>query len=372
MYQQAVQFAQAKMNKNIIEDDRQGHFSREKWQALGQMGLLGLTISEEYGGLGLDALSSAYLLEGFGYGCKDAGLFLSMGAHLWAVAMPIFLYGSEEQKRSFLPRLCSGEWVGAHAISEPQAGSDAMSMETSVRLEDSSYILNGRKTFVTNAPMADFFLVFATSNRALGFAAINAFLLPRDTPGLKIENKTEKMGTRTSPMADITFLNCCVPATNRLGKENMGFRIFSRIMQWERGFILAPYIGSMQRQLEDCIDYANQRTQFKKRLSANQAISTKIVDMHLRLESARMLLYKAGWAFDHADPALPSSLAKLSISESAIQTFLDAIQVFGGYGYTTDYEIERFLRDAIGAKIYSGTSEMQKMLIANELGLKTR
>ena len=372
MYRQAIQFARAKMNSNIIEDDRLGHFSREKWLAIGQMGLLGLTISEDYGGLDLDALSGAYLLEGFGYGCKDAGLFLSMGAHLWAVTLPVFMYGSDEQKRSFLPKLCSGEWVGAHAISEPQAGSDAMSMETSARLEGDMYILNGRKTFVTNAPVADFFLVFATTNRSMGFAAINAFLLERSTPGLQIESKTEKMGTRTSPMADIIFQDCHIPISQRLGKANMGFRIFSRIMQWERGFILAPFIGRMQRQLEDCIEYANRRTQFKQVLAANQAISSKIVDMHLRLESARLLLYKAAWAFDHDDPALSSSSAKLAISEGAIQTFLDAIQIFGGYGYTTDYEIERFLRDAIGAKIYSGTSEMQKMLIANELGLRTR
>ncbi|MHB8134429.1 MAG: acyl-CoA dehydrogenase family protein [Anaerolineaceae bacterium] len=372
MYQQAVSFAQSKMNKNLIEEDRESHFSREKWHALGQMGLLGLTIPEEYGGLGLDPLTSAYTLEGFGYGCKYAGIFLSLGAHLWAVETPILLYGNGFQKSQFLPKLASGEWVGAHAISEPDAGSDAMSMDTRAEFNGDFYILNGRKTFVTNAPVADFFLIFATTNKKYGFAGINAFLLEKNTPGLSVESKTEKMGTRTSLMSDITFTNCKVSKENLLGKPNMGFRIFSRIMQWERALILAPFIGSMQRQLEECIQYANQRQQFTKRLSENQAISHKIVDMHNRLEAARLFLYKAAWAFENDDPALPSSVAKLWISESAIQTYLDAIQIFGGYGYTTDFEIERSLRDAIGTKLYSGTSEMQKMIIAQQLGLKTQ
>ena len=371
MYQQAVAFAQSKLNKDLIQEDQESIFSSEKWRSLGQMGLLGLTIPEEFGGLGLDPLTSAYTLEGFGYGCKSAGVFLSLGAHIWAVETPILLYGNENQKNSYLPKLCSGEWVGAHAISEPEAGSDAMSMDTRAELKDDYYFLNGRKTFVTNAPVADFFLVFATTNKKYGFAGINAFLIEKNTQGLSVKTKTHKMGTRTSPMSDVTFDNCKVPKENLLGKPNMGFRIFSRIMQWERALILAPFIGSMQRQLEECVQYANQRQQFKKTLSENQSISQKIVDMHVRLEAARLFLYKAAWSFENDDPALPSSVAKLWISESAILTYLDAIQIFGGYGYTTDYEIERYLRDAIGTKLYSGTSEMQKMIIAQQLGLKT-
>ena len=233
---------------------------------------------------------------------------------MWAVETPILLYGNKFQKREFLPKLASGEWVGAHAISEPDAGSDAMSMDTRAELNGDFYVLNGRKTFVTNAPVADFFLIFATTNKKYGFAGINAFLLEKGTPGFSVETKTEKMGTRTSPMSDITFTNCKVSKENLLGKPNMGFRIFSRIMQWERALILAPFIGSMQRQLEECIQYANQRQQFKKRLSENQAISHKIVDMHNRLEAARLFLYKAAWAFENDDPALPSSWRKRSTS----------------------------------------------------------
>ena len=371
MYSQAVRFAQQKLNQKLVEDDSSETFSYEKWRELGQMGMLGLHIPEKYGGLELDTLSCAYTLEGFGYGCKDNGIFLSMGAHLWAVETPVLLYGNEQQKEKYLPRLSSGTWVGAHAISEPQSGSDAMAMDTAAEKLNDGFILNGRKTFVTNAPVADFFLIFATTNKKHGFAAVNAFLVEKGTPGLSVESKTSKMGTRTSPMADVVLDNCRIPQENLLGKANMGFRIFSRIMQWERALILAPFIGAMQRQIEECIDYANNRRQFGKRLAANQSISSKVVDMHVRLEAARMLLYKAAWSFDNNDPALPSSIAKLCISESAVKTFLDAIQVFGGYGYTTDFEIERNLRDAIGAKLYSGSTEMQKMLIAAEIGLKT-
>ncbi|PKO13668.1 MAG: acyl-CoA dehydrogenase [Chloroflexi bacterium HGW-Chloroflexi-10] len=372
LYQQAGDFARAKMNRNLIEEDQSAIFSLEKWRACGQMGLLGLHIPEEYGGLGLDPITCAYTLEGFGYGCKENGIFLSMGAHLWAVETPILLYGNEDQKQKYLPKLSSGEWVGAHAISEPESGSDAMSMSTNVTIDGDFAILNGRKTFVTNAPSADLFIVFATGSKKHGFAAINCFVIEKGTPGLSVETKTSKMGTRTSHMADVILENCRIPLENRIGKANLGYQIFSRIMMWERALILAPFIGTMQRQMEECIAYANQRQQFGKQLAAYQTISSKIVEMQVRLEAARMLLYKAAWSFEHADPGMPSSIAKLWISESAVQTFLDAIQIFGGYGYTIDYEIERNLRDAIGAKLYSGTTEMQKMLIATHLGLKTK
>lgn len=371
LYQQAAQFARTKLNQSIIEDDQNQQFSIARWKACGEMGLFGLTIPEKFGGLELDTLTSAFMLEGFGYGCKENGLFLSMGAHLWAVATPILLYGSEELKLTYLPKLASGEWVGAHAISEPQAGSDAMAMSTHVDFEEDYAILNGRKTFVTNATDADLFLVFATGNKKHGFAAISGFVIEKGTPGLSVESKASKMGTRTSPMADVVFDNCRVPLKNLLGKKNLGFKIFTRIMQWERGLILAPFIGAMQREMERCVEYANQREQFGKRLAQNQAISSKIVDMKIRIEAAKLLLYKAAWDLDHGDARLSSSITKLWTSDSAVHTFMDALQVLGGYGYTTEFEIERHLRDAIGSKLYSGTTEMQKMIIANEIGLKT-
>ncbi|MEN4012673.1 MAG: acyl-CoA dehydrogenase family protein [Chloroflexota bacterium] len=372
LYQQAIEFAKKKMNKNLIEEDRNEVFSREKWQACADLGLMGMIIPEKYGGLGLDALTVARVMDGFGYGCQDTSIFLSIGAHIWAVQMPILLFGSEEIKQKYLPRLVSGEWVGAHAISEPSAGSDAMAMNTTAVKDGDFYILNGSKTFVTNAPVADLFVAFATINKKYGFAGVTCFAFERNTPGISVESKMEKMGSRTSPMSDVVFRDARIPLSNVIGAPSGGSRIFSRIMFWERALILAPFLGAMQRQIEECVQYANDRVQFGKRLSAYQSISGKIVDMQVRLESARILLYKAAWDLEHGDATMPASIAKLVTSDAAVQTFLDAIQVFGGYGYTTDFEIERHLRDAIGTRIYSGTSEMQKMIIANTIGLKTQ
>lgn len=372
LYHQAIEFAQKKMNKNLIEEDRHEVFSREKWQACADLGLMGMIVPEQYGGLGLDALTVARVMDGFGYGCRDTSIFLSIGAHIWAVQMPILLFGSEEMKQKYLPKLVSGEWVGAHAISEPSAGSDAMSMNTTAVKDGDFYILNGSKTFVTNAPVADLFVAFATINKKYGFAGVTCFAFERDTPGVSVESKMEKMGSRTSPMSDVVFRDARIPARNVIGAPSGGSRIFSRIMFWERALILAPFLGAMQRQIEECVKYANDRVQFGKRLSAYQAISGKIVDMQVRLESARLLLYKAAWDLEYGDATMPASIAKLVTSDAAVQTFLDAIQVFGGYGYTTDFEIERHLRDAIGTRIYSGTTEMQKMIIANTIGLKTQ
>ncbi len=372
LYHQAIEFAQKKMNKNLIEEDRHEVFSREKWRACADLGLMGMIVPEQYGGLGLDALTVARVMDGFGYGCRDTSIFLSIGAHIWAVQMPILLFGSEEIKQKYLPKLVSGEWVGAHAISEPSAGSDAMSMNTTAVKDGDFYILNGSKTFVTNAPVADLFVAFATINKKYGFAGVTCFAFERDTPGVSVESKMEKMGSRTSPMSDVVFRDARIPARNVIGAPSGGSRIFSRIMFWERALILAPFLGAMQRQIEECVKYANDRVQFGKRLSAYQAISGKIVDMQVRLESARLLLYKAAWDLEHGDATMPASIAKLVTSDAAVQTFLDAIQVFGGYGYTTDFEIERHLRDAIGTRIYSGTTEMQKMIIANTIGLKTQ
>lgn len=370
LYEQAVSFAQKKMNKELIEADKTGHFSRERWRDLANLGVMGLNIPEEYGGSGLDAVTVAHVLEGLGYGCKDLGFFLSLGAHMWAVQMPVLLFGSEAMKNAFLPKLVSGEWVGAHAISEPEAGSDAMSMTTHAETDGDSYLINGRKTFVTNAPVCDFIVTFATLNNRRGFAAVTAFALEKDTPGVSIEPHTDKMGTRTSPMSDIIFDNVRVPIANRIGNEYQGYKIFSKVMHWERALILAPFLGAMQRQIEECVKYANERVQFGKRLSNYQAITGKIVDMQVRLEAARMLIYKSAYILNHGDATMASSVAKLYTSDAAVQTFMDALQIFGGYGFSTEFEIERQLRDALGAKIYSGTSEMQKVLISTQLGLK--
>jgi alkylation response protein AidB-like acyl-CoA dehydrogenase len=371
LYENAVEFAREKLNGNMIEADRCHEFSRQKWQDCADFGLFGMPVPEAYGGLGMDTLTVARTLVGIGYGSKDHGLFLSTGAHLWAVETPLLLFASEAQKQAWLPKLVSGEWIGAHAASEPSAGSDIMGMVSRCEADGDHYILNGRKTWVTNAPVADVFIIFATVNPKLGFAGITGFFVEKDTPGLSLDQLSDKMGTRTSPMCDVVLDNVRVPVANRIGPVGLGYKIFSRIMQWERALIVAPIIGSMRRQMEESIHYANEREQFGKRLAANQYISGKIVDMQVRTEIAELLVYKAACQLDRGDATMASSIAKLWTTDAALQTYLDAVQIFGGYGYTTDFEIERQLRDVIGAKIYSGTTEMQKMLIATMLGLKT-
>ena len=284
LYDQAVEFGQKRMNHDLARNDREEIFPRDKWQACAEMGIFGLPVPEEYGGLGQNALTCARTMEGLGYGSRDLGFFLAIGAHVWAVEMPILLYGSDELKQKYLPKLASGEWVGCHAMSEPGSGSDAMSMNTRADLDGEEYVLNGRKTFATNAPEADLFVTFATVNKKMGFAAVTAFVVERNTPGVSVEKRVEKMGSHTAPMADVVFEDVRIPMGNRIGKANLGWKIFNRIMQWERGLILAPYLGAMQRQVEDCVRYANQRRQFGKPLAAYQAVTDKIVEMQFGLE----------------------------------------------------------------------------------------
>lgn len=370
LHQNAISFSRSKLGGELISQDRNSIFDRKKWVTCAEVGLLGLPLPEEFGGANLDPLTCAFVLEGVGYGCKDNGLLLSIGAQLWAVEIPILLFGNQEQKNRYLPKLCSGEWIGAHATTEPDSGSDAMSLSTKAVIDGGDYIINGRKSFITNGPCADVFLTFATLNKKQGYTSITAFLIERSTPGVKVGPQVEKMGTKTSPMSDIVFENCRVSAANRLGPEKFGAKIFSTIMKWERSLILAPFLGAIKRQIEDCVVYANERKQFGKRLSGFQSVTNRIVEMHIRLEAAKLLLYKAAWSIARNDTLGPSSTAKIWTSEAAVQTFLDAIQIFGGYGYASEFEIERYLRDAVASRIYSGTSDIHRMVIAAEIGLK--
>ena len=365
-----TRFASRHLNEVLIENERNHVFNQAGWKKCGQFGIQGLPVPAEYGGLGADALTTVGALERLGYACKDNGLIFSLNAHLWTVVMPLVTAGTEAQKRKYLPGLCSGTLIGANAMSEPNSGSDAFSLSTTVRKKGSKYVLNGSKIFVTNGPIADLFAVYCTMDKSKGPSGVCGFLVDRNTPGLIIARKLEKMGLRTSPMAEVFFENCEVPVENLLGGEGGGSFLFSRSMTWERGCILASAIGSMQRILETCIRYANTRRQFGQPIGKFQHVSGKIVDMKLRLETARLLLYHGAWLRSKGKSAfLEASLAKLHISDCWVKTCEDAIQIHGGYGYMVEYEIERELRDALGSKLYSGTSEIQRNLIASLLGL---
>lgn len=366
----AIDFAREALNDRVIERDRDEVFSRELAKKCADFGIQGSAFPECYGGLNLDMLTTIVLMEGLGYGCKDNGLVFALNGQMWTVQMPILRFGSGEQKEKYLPGLCKGDLLAANAVTEPDAGSDAFSLSTSARRDGSYYILNGTKTFSTLAPEADVFLVYATVDRRRRFMGVTAFLVDRETPGLSVGKPIAKMGLKTAPFAELFLENCAVPAANLLGREGNGAAIFDDAVEWERGCILASVLGAMQRQLEQCVAYSKQRKQFGRAIAKYQSIANKIVDMKVRLETARLLLYKVAWIkASNGKAALDAAMAKLYISESWVKSSLDAVQIHGGYGYTTDFEIERELRDSIGSTVYSGTSEIQRNIIASGLGL---
>jgi alkylation response protein AidB-like acyl-CoA dehydrogenase len=363
-------FASQQLNYSVIENDRDGVFNHDAWKKCGDFGIQGLPVPTEYGGLGLDPLTTVAALEQLGYTCKDNGLLFSINAHLWTAVTPLIYNGSEAQKKKYLPGLANGTLIGGNAMSEPNSGSDAFSLTTTAAKKGSSYILNGSKIFVTNGPLADVLVVFATLDKALGPDGISAFLVDRNSPGMDVSRKIEKMGVRTSPMSEVFFENCEVPAENLLGKEGAGAFLFTRSMTWERGCILASAVGAMRRLLETCIRYANERKQGGQSIGKYQLVASKIVDMKMRVESSRHMLYHYGWLSGHRKNVyLEAAMTKLHIADCWVKCCEDAIQIHGGYGYMTEYEVERELRDAIASKLYSGTSEIQRNIIASMLGL---
>lgn len=368
--QAVVDFAQKELKADLIELDKKGELARQNWQKCADFGILGLPFPEEYGGSGEDIMTTMLTMEGLGYGCKDNGLIFGMNAQMWSVQMPILLFGSDEQKKKYLPPLIRGEKIGAHGMSEPDSGSDAYSLRTRAEKVDGGYILNGSKMFVTNAPVSDFAVVFANVNPKRGMWGVTGFIVENGTPGYSLSKDIEKMGLRTSPMGELIFQDCFVPESSRLGVEGIGARIFNSSMEWERACILASHVGAMERQLEESIGYVNERSQFGQSIGKFQSVANRIVDMKVRLETARLMLYKVAWLKKQGKSApMESALAKLYLSECFVQSGLDAIRVRGGYGYMTEFEVERDLRDAIGGTIYSGTSDIQRNIIANLLGL---
>ncbi len=347
-----------------------GNLPREAWDACGGFGLLGLSVPSEYGGSGLGALATAHVLEAFGRATEDTGLLFAASAHLFACAMPIVESGSEALKSRYLPGLASGAKVGANAITESEAGSDVFALQTNAVREGSSYRLNGAKSYVTNSPAADVFLVYAVTNRAHGYMGISAFVVPRETKGLVVGQPFHKMGLESAPIAPVYFEDCVVGEDALLGAEGQGALLFTRSMGWERACLFALYLGVMDRHLELAVEHARSRKQGKKAIGKNQAVSHRIADMKLRLDAARLLLYRACWAHDTGkDATLEIALSKIAVSEAAVQSGLDLIAVHGGLGVMTEVGVERGVRDAIPATIFSGTSDIQRNLVAARLGL---
>ena len=368
--EEIVRFARAELNDDLLHRDVDSSFSVESWKKCAAIGIQGLPVPTGYGGAGADALTIVISMEALGYGCRDNGLLFSLGAQMWSCEMPIVRFGTEEQKRRYLPGLSDGSLIGVQCMSEPDTGSDAFALTTSAVRDGDRYVLDGAKTFITNAPIADVFVVFASTDPANGFAGVSAFLVDRETPGVTVGAPFHKMGLRTSPMSEVVFSGCAVSSDHLLGPEGAGAAIFNHSMDWERSCILANTVGSMQRQLESCIAYAKERRQFGQPIGKFQAVAHRIVEMKLRLEAGRLLLYRLGWLKREGKPApLDSALVKLYLGESFLQSSLDALQIHGGYGYLTESELEREVRDAVASRIYSGTSDIQRNLVASHLGL---
>jgi hypothetical protein len=366
-----ARFARAELNDGVAARDREHQFARDLWLKCGEMKLPGLPVPEEYGGGGLDPLSTAIALEALGYGCKDSGLVFSLCAHLLACVVPIWKFGTEAQKRRYLPGLCNGQLIAVNAITEPGSGSDAFAMGTRAEPDGDGFRLNGTKTFCSNGPVADLALVFAVTDPAKrGHGGITGFLVEKGTPGYRPGQRFEKLGLRTSPISELVFDDVRVPREAALGGVGGGSTHFAYAMDWERICLFASHVGTMERLLEAAVKQARTRTQFGQAIGKYQAISHRIANMKIQLEAARLLVYRAAWNLDRTKTvALDASIAKVFVSESLVRAAQDTVQIFGGYGFMADYEVERALRDAIGSTLYSGTSEMQRNMIARWLGL---
>nr|BAG84241.1 putative L-prolyl-PCP dehydrogenase [Streptomyces griseoviridis] len=344
---------------------------RHRWQLAGKQGITGSCVPAAYGGSGLDAVTAAALMEALGQGCTDTGFAFSVGAHLFASLMPLVEFGTEEQKRRWLPALCSGERIAAHGITEPEAGSDALNLRTRAERREDGYVLNGGKCFTTNAPVADVFVVQAATAPGGGYFGLTAFIVEAGTPGLTVGPPYDKTGLHGSPMADVHFEDCHVPLDQVLGGEGAGASVFTSSMKWERTCLFAAYLGTMKRVLDGTLAYVGEREQFGVPIGSNQAVSHRIVDMTLRYESARLMLYKAarGLADGSDDEIAPPSPARGE--RGRLQLGLDAVQLHGALGILTG-EAEALVRDAMPSRIFSGTNEIQKNNIARALGLGAR
>jgi alkylation response protein AidB-like acyl-CoA dehydrogenase len=366
-----VRFARESLSPGAAERDREQIFSRELWRKCGEIGIQGLPVPEQYGGSGADPLTCAIALEALGYGCRDGGLVFSLCAHLLSCVVPLWQHGNEAQKRRYLPGLCNGTLVGVHAMTEPGSGSDAFALRTRAERDGAGFRINGTKTFISNGPVADLVIVFAMTDPKKGYhGGVTAFLVEAGTPGFKAGTKFEKLGLRTSPIGELVFTDLYVAADAVLATVGAGSALFTASMDWERICLFASHVGAMERLLETSIAYARTRTQFGQAIGKFQAIGHRIADMKVQLEAARLLVYRAAWRLGNTrNASLDAAMAKLFVSESLVQAALATVQIHGGYGFMTEYEVERALRDAVGSTIYSGTSEMQRNIIARWLGL---
>jgi alkylation response protein AidB-like acyl-CoA dehydrogenase len=365
-----TRFARERLSPGSRLRDARGEFSRSLWDEAARFGLAGLPIPEDWGGGGLDVVDTMQVVETLGRTCDDGGLIFSLCAHMFASAVPIWRSKDPDQQERYLADVAAGTLICANGTTEPEAGSDIYGMKATARRVGDDYVLDGTKCFITNAPVADLFLIYAKTDLTAGFLGISAFLIPRVTAGLRVVAEHAKSGLRTSPWGTIYLEDCRVPMGSRLGTEGSGAALFGESMIWERCCLFAYYVGAMERSLEQCIEQVRDRKQFGKPIGKNQSVANRIVDMKMRLETSRLLLYRAGQLHRQGRRCDDvAAMCKLWISECAVASGLDAIQIFGGTGVVTDTGVDALLRDAVPAQIFSGTSEMQRLIIARSLGV---
>ena len=364
------EFAQNEVKPLAAELDEEERFPKETIPKLAKLGMLGIPFPEKYGGTGGDNLAYAMAVEEIAKTCGTTSVIIC--AHTSLCCYPIYAYGTEEQKMKYLPDLLSGRKLGAFGLTEPGAGTDASGQQTTAVLEGDHYVLNGVKCFITNATEAETFVVFAMTDKSKGNHGISAFIVEKDFPGFSIGKHEKKMGIRGSATSDLIFEDCIVPKENLLGQEGKGFKIAMGTLDGGRVGVAAQALGIGEGAIDEAIAYTKERVQFGKRISQFQNTQFQLADMKARADAAQLLVYRAACAKDDGDPkcGFYSSMAKLFAAEMASDVTRRAVQLFGGYGYTREYPVERMMRDAKITEIYEGTSEVQRMVIANNLGVK--
>ncbi|MGZ9793268.1 acyl-CoA dehydrogenase [Bacillus atrophaeus] len=359
-------FAKNEVAPSAAERDEQERFDRGLFQEMADLGLTGIPWPEQYGGIGSDYLAYVIAVEELSKVCASTGVTLS--AHTSLCGWPLYAYGTEEQKQTYLTPLALGEKIGAYGLTEAGSGSDAGGMKTVAERIGDDYLLNGSKIFITNGGAADIYIVFAVTDPEQRKKSVTAFIVEKGFEGFSIGKKEKKLGIRSSPTTEIIFEDCLVPAKNRLGEEGEGFKIAMSTLDGGRNGIAAQAVGIAQGALDAALQYAKERKQFGKPVAEQQAIAFKLADMATMIEASRLLTYQAAWLETSGLPyGKASAMSKLLAGDTAMKVTTEAVQIFGGYGYTKDYPVERYMRDAKITQIYEGTQEIQRLVISRML-----
>ncbi len=359
-------FVQEEIVPQAMITDETHEFPLKTIRKMGELGLMGIPIPEEYGGAGADFLSYILAIEEIAKGCGSTAVILAV--HTSVGTFPILYFGTEEQKQKYLPKLASGQFIGAFALTEANAGSDASSLQTTAVRQGDHYLLNGSKRFITNAGYADVYLVMATTDRTKGPHGVTSFLVDKDTPGFKVGKKEEKMGLNGSATCELIFEDAMVPVENILGEEGQGFKVAMSLLDGGRIGIGAQALGIAEAAFEAALAYSQERVQFKQPIGNFQGIQFMLSDMATQIEAAKLLVYQAASLRMAGLPyGKQASMAKMFASDTAVRVTTDAVQIFGGYGYCKEYKVERYMRDAKITQIYEGTNQIQRVVIAKHL-----